>query len=189
MNYKYHIIRNFPKGYPLWKKAIANIIFLVGKTIIYRRKNKLTEEDMKKALKVVKKGDIVLVGGLRRFSHFFIGNQFTHSLIYAGNQHLIHSVADGVEKVNFKEIFSEYDTMIILRSRLDKRGIGSAIKYANSQIGKPYDFEFSRGTDKFYCAELIKASFEKAGLKIKNPKKIVYPIDFIANDFKMVLSL
>lgn len=189
MNYKYHIIRNFPKGYPLWKKAVANILFFFGKTIIYRRKNKLTEKDFKKAIKVIKRGDVVLVGGLRRFSHFFIGNKVTHSLLYVGDNNLVHSIVDGVEKVCLKEIFSEYDTMIILRPMANEKVMDKVIKYAEKQIGKPYDFEFKEDGEKFYCAELIKTSFEKAGFEIRNPKKIIYPIDFIANDFKMVLSL
>ena len=189
MNYKHHIIRNFPNGYPLWKKVVANIIFFFGGIIIHKRKNNLNSVDLMKANYKLKSGDVVLVGGLRRLSHLFIGDKVTHSLLYIGRRTFIHSIADGVEEVAMSDVFSEYDTMMILRLKTNKKTIKTAILYAKKQIGKPYDFEFKKNNGKFYCAELIKSAFDSAGFKIKtpNPKnKIIYPADFIGESFKTV---
>ena len=183
MNYKPHIIKNFPEGYPIWKKAVANIIFSIRRIIVFRRENNLTKNDKAEVSKIMKKGDVILVGGLRRFSHFFIGDRFTHSLICEGNKKLIHVVADGVEEVGLDDIFIEYDTMIVLRPNMDKNIINKAVKYAKAQLGKPYDFEFTKDDNKFYCAELVQKSFLNAGYKIKYRRKIIYPIDLIEDKF------
>jgi len=47
--------------------------------------------------------------------------------------------------------------------RKRRRIIKDAIKYAKTQLGKPYDFEFTRGIDKIFCTELINESFKHAG--------------------------
>ncbi|EKD67421.1 MAG: hypothetical protein ACD_48C00422G0003, partial [uncultured bacterium] len=151
MLYHRHIIKNFPKGYPLWKKILANLIFFFGATIIHSRNNLLTESDLKKAKQVLKKGDVILVGGLKRLSSFAIRGPVTHSILYTGWNCAIHSIADGVETIHLHDLLCEYDTMLILRHKEASRSkIKKVIRYAFDQIGKPYNFDFNLNKTRFY---------------------------------------
>lgn len=197
MHYEKHIIRNFPKNYPFWKKILANLTFFVFGTIIHQRKNLLNKSDIRKAKKALRPGDIILVGGLRRLTSLIIRGPVTHSLIYLGNNRVIHAIADGVETDHLYEVFCEYDTMTILRSidnRLNpktyRKKIQTTLDYAKAQLGKPYDFEFSSGKKGFYCTELLYCSFKKGnietGLEMKKKKLPIHPMEFINNNFHII---
>jgi uncharacterized protein YycO len=195
MNYKYHIIHNFPKDYPFLKKCLANVIFFCGGTVIHHRKNLLKNRDLLLATYKLKKGDIVLVGGLRRLSSMFIGKTITHSLLYIGRRRFVHSVADGVEFTNTHEVFCEYDTMAILRPKhIAKSTIEKAVFHAEAQVGKPYDFDFRMDDKKFYCTELIDRAFLMAGFDCgvskkaaKRKKKLILPVDFLNEKFEVIM--
>jgi len=147
------------------------------------------------AYKILKKGDVVLVGGLRRLSKIFIDDVFTHSLIYVGGRKFVHSVADGVEFDSLHAVFCEYDDIVILRHKSflqenGKKKRDAFVKCAIEQIGKPYDFDFAGGKGSFYCAQLINYSADKSGIKVlefDNPKKhILYPRSFLNKYFDVV---
>lgn len=195
MNYTRHIIRNFPKHYPWWKKIFANILFFFGGTVIHHRKNLLNNWDFLRATHRLKAGDIVLVGGLRRLSSIFIGNTVTHTLLYVGWRRFIHSIADGVEYAILHDIFCEYDTMVILRpKKISKEKMRKIIECAEAQIGKPYDFDFEIGGKKFYCSELIEFACHRAGFDCgieprpeKNREDIIRPLNFINDKLNVIM--
>lgn len=191
MLYHRHIIKNFPYDYPLWKKILANLVFFFGATIIHSRNNLLTESDLKKAKNILKKGDVILVGGLKRLSSLAIRGPVTHTILYTGWNCAIHSIADGVVTIHLHDLLCEYDTMIILRHRkANRKKIKKVIDYAFDKIGKPYDFEFNLKKDRFYCTELIYHAFKSAGLEIeiKNKNKIIRPVDLIGGNFELVFK-
>lgn len=143
-------------------------MFFVGRTVIHDRKNFLTNADFLAAKKLLKRGDIVLVGGLRRLSSIFISGPLTHCLIFIGENNFIHSVADGVEPATFDQVFAEYDTMLILRlDHGNKSQIDKMIAFAKKQIGKPYDYDMVHDDSKFYCSELLYFAFHHAGLNLE----------------------
>ncbi len=198
MHYEKHIIRNFPKNYPFWKKILANIAFFVFGTIIHHRKNLLNKKDIRQAKKILKKGDIILVGGLRRLTSLIIRGAVTHSMIYLGHNRIIHAIADGVEIDHLYDVFCEYDTLAILRStdhhlnpKIYRKKIEKVLEYAKSKIGKPYDFEFKAGKKEFYCTELLYFSFKKAridtGVQLTRKKLPLHPSKFINNHFQIIL--
>ncbi len=195
MNYTHHIIRNFPKSYPWWKKIFANLLFFFGGTIIHHRKNLLNNWDFLRATRSLKAGDIVLVGGLRRLSSIFIGGPVTHTLLYIGRRRFVHSIADGVEYAALHDVFCEYDTMAILRpKKISKAKVWKIIECAEAQVGKPYDFDFEIGGKKFYCSELIEFACHRAGFDCgveprpeKNREDIIRPLRFINDKFKIVM--
>lgn len=189
MNYKHHIIRNFPPSYPWWEKILANVMFFFAGIIIHHRKNLLTNKDLRHAIRKIKKGDVVLAGNLRRASHFIIRGPVTHSMFYAGRRTFIHSIADGVEEVSLHGVFTEYDTLIILRHKTaHKRKIKEMLKEAAALIGRPYDFEFNGNGKKFYCCKLIQRCLQKAGIKsgLKNHHAPIHPQEFINPEFKII---
>ncbi len=66
-------------------RAWRSICFFLGETFITRRKPWLTSEDYAQAKKVLKKGDIILVGTYRTIAGFFIAREiFNHAIYYAG---------------------------------------------------------------------------------------------------------
>jgi hypothetical protein len=197
MHYERHIIRNFPKNYPYWKKVLANLAIFIFGTIIHHRKNLLNKQDIGNAKKLLNPGDIILVGGLRRLSSYVIKGPVTHSMIYLGHNHVIHAVIDGVETDSLYEIFCEFDTMVILRTvdhllapKTYNKKIKKLIEYAKSKIGKPYDFEFEPSKTKFYCTELLFYAFKEAGidtgLQLVRKKMPLNPSQFINNHFNTI---
>lgn len=163
---KYHLITNFPRGYPFYNKVFANFLYFITGIIIHPRKNLLTHQDLIKARFKLRKGDIALWGNLREVSSLFIRGPLTHASIYAGHKRFIEAVGDGVREISLHHMFTEYDTLAILRVPKEVKNrrkiIKDAIKYARSQLGKPYDFDFAPGSGKLFCTELVNYAYQKA---------------------------
>jgi len=202
---RYYFIKNFPKNYPWYKKIVANIIFFITGTIIHPRKNLLTNEDIKQAKKIIKRGDIILLGNLRTALSEIINDPLTHSSIYMGGRKIIHAMgAEGVQYASYHSTFTNYDTVAVVRIPEKKRNrkeiIKKVIKYAKNQLKKPYDFEFKKGEKKFFCTKLVNNCFTDVGYdtglssikksKSKNffsrAKNALRPIDFIKGNFETV---
>ena len=203
MNHNYHIIKNFPPKYPFWKKVYANIIFAIGITKTNSKNSDLTLKDYIRAKNTIKKGDLLLVGNLRRIVKFFVKGPVTHCLMYVGNNKCIHSTEDGVNLVKLEDVFNEYDTALVLRhNNNNEKKFNKAINYAKKQIGKPYDFEFksdldhTKKVDKFYCSELVYLSLKTGGIRINlnenapKPfkKSVMHPMSFISENFSQIFT-
>jgi hypothetical protein len=166
---KYHLIRNFPKRFSYFKRILGNIIFFILVTKVTLRKNHLAIADYLAAKDLIKAGDVILAGGFRSVSHFFMGKFFTHSLLYAGGGECIHASADGVDTITLEELFTEYDTLIILRPEISSEAgkiVGQVVDFARSQIGKPFDFYLEHHNDSYFCTQLVKKSFDAAGFDV-----------------------
>jgi len=201
MNTKYHIIRNFPKGYPWYKKLWANIMFMVSTTVIHPRRNSLTQDDIRKTAAMLRRGDVVLVGNKRKVSGVFISGPLTHGMLYVGRKKFLHSISDGVEIAPMYKVLTSYDTLMILRPRVkDRTKINNAISWAKKQLGKPFDFEFSNDDRKFYCMELLEFAFSKAGVRTDvrrehgwllsrySKKTMIHPMDYIRANFDIMFK-
>lgn len=165
---KYHRLKNLPKKDSKFRKILSHIIFFFLVTRITPRKNRLTVKDYLNSQEVLRNGDVVLVGNFRTISRFFMGKFFTHSLLYTGNGICVHADADGVDTLEFKELFDQYDTMMILRPKIEEQAeekITEVINFAKKQIGKPYDFYLENYDDRYFCTMLINESFDSAGFK------------------------
>jgi len=203
--HNYHRINNFPKRSPFIKRVLSQLVFIILVTKITLRKNYLEEDDYVVAKKLIQKGDLVLAGGFRAISGLFMGKFFTHSLLYIGGGDCIHADADGVDTISFKELFTVYDTLTILRPQIKENyeeTIEKAIYFSQKQIGKPYDFYLEHRKDRYVCTQLINASFENAGFDtgvgIKDEirqnflwifwriRKVVRADDFLKGNFQTV---
>lgn len=169
---------------------MANIMFFIGGTIIHHRENILTDADLKCAKKLLKPGDVVLVGGKRRFSSLVIRGPVTHAMLYIGSRRFIHAVVDGTEIDSLHAVFCEYDTMAILRAiDVDKKKIKEALKYALRLVGVPFDFEFNNNPEAIYCSELICKVFKYAGIKTGlriSGTSAIHPTKFVNRHFKII---
>lgn len=193
MLYKRHIITNFPKDYPFYKKVWANLLYFMGTTVIHHRENLLNEADIKKSFRTLKRGDVVLVGSLRYLSKFILGNTVTHAMLYIGNKTFIHAIPDGVKYLPLHKAVTEFDTMVVLRlPKIVHRSIiiNRAIKYARSQINLPFDFEFKDDQRKFFCSELVDDAYLLAGyntgLKVVNNHKPLHAVDYMKSRLDLV---
>jgi hypothetical protein len=163
---KYHRINNFPKRSSFFKRVLSQALFIFLVTKVTMRKNHLEEDDYLSAKELIQRGDLVLVGGFRAISGLFMGKFFTHSLLYVGQGECIHADADGVDTISFQELFSAYDTLIILRPKINdnyEETIDKVIDFAQKQMGKPYDFYLEHRHDRYFCTQLINDSFKDAG--------------------------
>lgn len=209
---KYHLITNFPRGYLFHKKLFANFTYFLTGIVIHPRKNLLTHTDLIKARLKLRKGDIALWGNLREVSALFIRGPLTHASIYGGHKRFIEAVGDGVRESSLHHMFTEYDTLAILRIpkkiKNRRRIIKDAIWHAQSQLGKPYDFDFTPGSGKLFCTELVNYAYLKAkhqtGLrslgkfgkgteriiqKIITASRALHPLKFIEEgNFKIVFT-
>lgn len=130
------------------------------------RSNQLKRSDYVKAKKIIEKGDLILVGDFKSISGLFIGNLFTHSLLYIGKGKCIHAGPKGVQKMLFKDIFKRYDTFSILRPNIEKdreKVIAKTIRFAKRQLGQPYDIFLEGMNYGYFCTNLINCSFGHAG--------------------------
>ncbi|MEI7620195.1 MAG: YiiX/YebB-like N1pC/P60 family cysteine hydrolase [Candidatus Falkowbacteria bacterium] len=201
----YHRIDNFPKRSSIFKRMLSQALFAFLVTKVTMRQNHLEKDDELMAEKLIQKGDLVLAGGFRAISGIFMGKFFTHSLLYVGNGECIHADADGVDTIPFKELFTAYDTLTILRPQIKdnyEETIEKVIVFAHKQIGKPYDFLLEHRNDRYFCTQLINVSFEEAGFdtgvgikdKIRQDflwifwriRKVVRADDFLRGNFDTI---
>lgn len=186
---------------------ISNIAFFILITKTTGRPSLLTKKDYVEAKKIVRKGDVILAGDFKRISSFFMGNLFTHSLLYADKNKCIHATADGVGTISFDKLFEEYDTLLIMRPNIShdyNKTIEKVISFAQRNIGAAYNFYFEYRQDRYVCTQLIETSFRESGVNLnisykdgikKNKfrvfsriRNVVKADDFLAGDFKVLFA-
>lgn len=122
-------------------------------------------------LSVLKAGDIILCGN---------DDSFVHAILHTGNGQIVHSLASkdpkfwGVVKEPLTQYLkrSQRDKFVVLRYKnLNPSEFAKSVKYAEEQVGKPYDTLFLMNSEtKFYCTELVYQSV----MQMSNAPK-VYP--------------
>jgi uncharacterized protein YycO len=125
-----------------------------------------------KALKTLKRGDIIFRGYNRYLDGKFISSKrkYSHGAIYVGDGKIIHAISKGCSYINAID-FMRCDRICILRP---KRGITAALKLAKSFVKNniPYDFGFSRGVSSLYCFELCAECYPKLEIIKKYPSAL-----------------
>lgn len=99
-----------------------------------------------------------------------IGKGFSHGALYAGDNKIIHAVAEGVSTIDVVE-FTRCDRIAIFRPA---KGQKAALKKARSMLKEqiPYDFGFRRGVDAVYCFELCAECYSKISVPTYEVKKL-----------------
>ena len=203
----YHVVNNFPKDFSFFSRALSNIAFFILTTKTTNRQNLLTKEDQFSAKKVIQKGDIILAGDFSRISRFFTGKFFTHTLLYIGEDKCIHATIDGVGTILFDKLFSEYDTLLIMRPNIKHNAsevIDRVIAFAKEKIGTAYNFYFEYRHDRYICTQLIDKSYRQSGFNLSiGPKRkrekgrfrifsrihrVIKADDFLKGDFKIIYA-
>ena len=123
--------------------------------------------DTRKALELLKPGDIVLRKYVHYLDGYFIPGKYSHSSLYVGDGKIVHAVADGVELIDAID-FLRCDRFCILRQD-DEAEAEKAVAFAKAQEEKKakYDFDFVSGNGSFYCHELVAAAYSDLGIEKK----------------------
>lgn len=128
---------------------------------------KVKGDDTRKALELLKPGDIVLRKYIHYLDGYFIPGEYSHSSLYVGDGKIIHAVADGVEYIDVID-FLRCDAFCILRQD-DPLACEVAVAFAKTQEEKKaeYDFDFKSGNDAYYCHELVATAYKDVGIEKK----------------------
>lgn len=151
------------KGIKGW---VSKFLFMIFNIKLTFRRNHLTKQDYLLAKKLIRPGDLILVGNFQTLSALFMGKFFTHSLLYIGGGKCVHANARGVQKILFNKLFDIHDTLMIRRPKIDYNRseiIIKTISFIKKQVGKPYDFYLEHSNDSYFCTNLINESFKRAG--------------------------
>jgi len=166
---EFYLIKNFPNGYPFYKKIFANLSFIFSRLIVHRRENRLSFNDLFQANLRLRKGDIVLCGEQETVFSDIIGDVVNHAVIYVGRRRFVEAIGKGVGYVSFYQLFTQHNNLVILRTAkgTKRKIIHQAVRWAESKIGKPYDYEWSAKNEAFFCSKLVNQAYLAAGYPTK----------------------
>lgn len=155
--------------YPFWLLYDKDEFLVYGKDIL-------------KIIEVIQPGDIILRGYRHYVDGFFIklfgidtsdsviGGDWSHGAIYAGDNKVIHAVAEGVSEVDLID-FCKCDRIAIFRpKKYQKQALSIAKSFLKDKI--PYDFGFQHGSSSLYCFELAALSYPKLDIPKLSFKKL-----------------
>ena len=113
--------------------------------------------DTRRAIDLVRPGDLLCRGYDSYLDGYFIPGKFTHTGVYTGNGKITHAIAEGVSEIDIID-FLRCDRFILIRP---KKGQKQALERIAAWIGKPYDFDFTSGNDAIYCHELAAEAYKE----------------------------
>lgn len=127
---------------------------------------------VRKALSVLKPGDVILRGYDNYLDGWFIDDEFkySHGAVYIGNNQIVHAVAEGVSNIDVLD-FMQCDRICIFRpAAYQDEAIEKAQKFVEDNV--PYDFIFQKGDSALYCFELAAECYKKLDVKKVKVKKL-----------------
>ena len=173
-------------------QKVGYLVSDIPVSAFFKRKGKpdstprINEKQISELKSVLKPGDIILNGN---------NSSFIHSILFMGNDTIIHSLATPGRNTKFlgtiRETLTEYlfraerDKFIVLRYKnLDPNELNKVFDYANKQIGKSYDTLFLMNSDsRMYCTELVfQAVMQFTNQPKIYPHKVVLGWQLITNE-------
>lgn len=157
--------------------------------VLNPRGYEIKARQIRKALAVLKPGDVVVRKYRTYLSSYFIPGRFSHSGVYVGNltvkdetfpDVVVHALGSGVQMQDAMDFFMTCDEFAILRPKekvSEGEGTsqvavaGLACEIAKSYIGTPYDYKFTvasnyknkdevqKRTKSVYCHELTRSCY------------------------------
>lgn len=149
---------------------------------------------VREMVNLVKPGDVLLSYEKFHLTSWFIKGKWDHAAIFFKDENhsqildsycVIEATGKGVHKVNYLEwCFNKDHIMILRKKNMLERARIEAAQWAADQVGKQYDYEFSKEKDKYYCSELCADALD---VKIDD---IIYPNDFVymTDEFEIIYS-
>ncbi len=188
-------ISNFPDRYSLPKRWFYQLLNFVGNRRLNFSEKALKKRDRKKVKKLMRKGDLLIVGNLKVASSLLMKGPLTHAMMYTGKGKFYHAIGHGVEKISLGKVFKIYDTCVLLRPNYpDKKGAARSVKFIKAQKGKPYNFDTEGKGDSYYCTQLAQEALGAGGVIVELGSEnrsvlnwsFVDPMDFLGVGFDTV---
>lgn len=138
----------------------------------------VTDEQVSKALRILRAGDILLSYESGRPTSWFIQGYYDHAAIVTSDRCVMEAVGDkfekqgrrkintgGVRKVSLRDWLSKKDSFAIIRpiyrDKFDKKINFLAAETSLYYQGLGYDYYFSKNNHKVYCSELVFMCYER----------------------------
>ncbi len=148
---------------------------------------KVKGDDTLKIMNLIQIGDVVMRSYVNYLDGYFIPkgtSGCTHSGIYIGNNTVVHSIAEGSSFINIID-FCRADKVVVLRPNSGQLwAIAHARKCADKNV--PYDFNFKRGSGKYYCHEFTASCYPHLGIRRVSRKVLGFinsPTAYLADSF------
>lgn len=116
-------------------------------------------EEARAILNNLHKGDILLIRFDRYVSSWFIPGFYTHVVLYAGDNRIVHAVTKGVLEEDILNILRSDYVCVLRPIGVSNKAKKEAVDLARTFVGRDYDFEFSNSTDDLYCSELVRKAY------------------------------
>lgn len=164
-------------------------------------------EDYHEMVRIMKPLDLILSNTRGHLSNVMNPGYWKHTIVYIGKENgipmIIEAIGAGVVKRPLVECLAEKDEICVLRYRdhksASKKNIDAAIKWANKQVGKEYDYTFDLWSDhkfqNFYCSEFgyytHKNAYKKYSMELRESFGVptITPTDFFKAKDKYQLLL
>lgn len=152
------------------------------------RAPEVSPEKMAEIQSKVKPGDVLMSAdmaypGWGRMEHWTVGSSYTHAALLGDDGAVYEAVGEGVSKTTLEQFLAGRKKIAVARTGMSEEGASAATKFAQAQVGKPYDtaFDYSENAS-FYCSELVAKSLEAASYPIEIPMKSVFGRQAVAPD-------
>jgi len=97
-------------------KFVENVVKVVGDIHMPWTSNLLKDHEIRKAMKLAKAGDVIIVLAGGHFTSFLLGS-FSHAAFYLGNEEVLDATGRGVSRDDILSVMIGYNRIAILRPR------------------------------------------------------------------------
>jgi uncharacterized protein YycO len=129
-------------------------------------RKRMTGKEYYEVQPTLKPGMVFLSHTRGEFTNLLIPGFWGHSALYVGNNEVLEATGAGVVRKDLISFLMAKDYVLAVYPEFAVESqIQRAIRFAASQLGKPYDyhFEFNLTDNKaYYCSELIWAAYHHA---------------------------
>ena len=95
-----------------------------------------------------------------------IPGAYKHGAIYLGDSVVIEALGTGVSKTDLIDFLLTKDRVRVMTPKFaDPVEMADAAAFAETLVGRPYDYQFRGGNEAFYCFEVIYAAYREARIK------------------------
>lgn len=133
----------------------------------------------------IKDGDVLLSHETWHLTNLFIPGYYKHAAVYFEG-YVIEAVGVGVRRVHLAKWLYDKDSVCVVRANVVGKRVG---RFALSQVGKPYDYQFEKSVESFYCSELVWMSLNAGSRREIISKRRTMGVETVlAQDFRDAVS-
>lgn len=122
----------------------------------------ITAEQFRDIELLCQPGDVLLTRTRGEVSNVFIPGFWSHVALVKDKHSVIEAITSGVQQTDLAEFCFRRDYIQLLQPQFNKATRGLSAVFAESAVGKEYDYRFQGDTEAFYCSELVFWSYAEA---------------------------